>query len=113
MSTANDDFKDFILEQLGPPAYFKCKAMFGGYGLYLQKIFFAILHDSRLFFRVNAATQPTFDAAGSEAFRPRAGLEMKGYREVPAEIIESRQRLLDFAFEAAEIPPGQQDNLRP
>lgn len=109
----NDEFKDFILDQLGPPAYFKCAAMFGGYGLYLQKIFFGIVYDSRLFFRVNDATRPAFDAAGSETFRPRPGLEMKGYREVPATIIEDRSQLLNFAFDAAEIPPGQQDNLRP
>lgn len=109
----NDDFKDFVLDQLGPLAYFKCKAMFGGYGLYLQKIFFAIIYDSRLFMKVNDATRGAFDAAGSETFHPKANMEMKGYREVPAEVIESRERLMEFAFDAAEIPPGQRDNLRP
>jgi DNA transformation protein len=109
----NDDFKDFVLDQFGPLRYFRCQPMFGGYGLYLQTIFFGIIYDSRLFFRVNDATRPAFDATGSETFRPKPGTEMKGYREVPADIIEDPDKLARFAFDAAEVPTSQRRNLRP
>jgi DNA transformation protein len=110
---ANDDFRDFVRDQLDGLEYLKCTPMFGGYGLYLQKIFFGIVFDSRLFYRVNAETEPALEAADSETFRPRPGMEMKGYREVPADILEDASRLRAFTLKAAEVPPGQQGNLRP
>lgn len=40
----NDGFKDFVLDQLADLRGLRCRAMFGGYGLYRGNTFFGIIH---------------------------------------------------------------------
>jgi len=43
--------------------------MFGGYGLRSGGVFFGIVHKGRLYFKVDDASRPDYQAAGSEPFR--------------------------------------------
>jgi TfoX/Sxy family transcriptional regulator of competence genes len=44
--------------------------MFGGVGLYLDGLFFALIDDDTLFFKTDEATRKRYESAGSKAFCP-------------------------------------------
>ncbi|MEC4670992.1 MAG: TfoX/Sxy family protein [Nitrospirota bacterium] len=56
--TRQDSFKEFVLDQLAAMESVTCRAMFGGFGLYRQGVFFGILHKGRLYFKTNDHTPP-------------------------------------------------------
>lgn len=97
-----DSFRDFVLEQLAPLNGLLCKHMFGGYGLYCGEQFFGIVHDERLYFKTNPDTLPEFLAYHAPVFAPSEKQVLKNYREVPADILEDRERLLVWAKKAAQ-----------
>lgn len=97
----NDSFKDFVLDQLGGLTAVTCCAMFGGYGLYQGEAFFGIIHKGRLYFKTRSLTAPAYLARGMKSFRPNAKQMLKTYYEVPVDIIEDEEQLIDWAERAA------------
>jgi TfoX/Sxy family transcriptional regulator of competence genes len=104
-SLSNTEFRDFILAQLQDLPYLKCAPMFGGWGMYLLKIFFGIIYGGELYVRVNSATQPVFDAADAPYFQPRSGVDVKQYRRVPPEILQDTVALRGLVCAAADFDP--------
>jgi len=56
--------------------------MFGGYGIFHQGKMFALVADSRLYFKVDDSTRQAFEVAGSARFRSMP------YYEVPGDVME-------------------------
>ena len=54
-----------LLAVLGPV---RAKRMFGGWGLYAQDLFVALIAFDRLYLKTDASTRPHFEAAGGEPF---------------------------------------------
>ncbi len=96
----DDSFKEFVLDQLRHLHGVSCRAMFGGYGLYRDEVFFGIVHDSRLYFKTDAETRPAYLEAGTRPFRPNAKQTLKTYYEVPVEVIEDAEKLTAWAQQA-------------
>ena len=57
---------DAKLAPLGP---FRAKAMFSGYGLYLDGIIFGLVLRENFYLKVDDRNRPDFAKAGSEPFR--------------------------------------------
>lgn len=94
-------FKDFILDQLKTGVRdVSCRAMFGGHGLYQDKVFFGIIHKGRLYFKTDAASQAEFVRLGMKPFQPNAGQTLKTYYEVPVDIVEDGEQLASWAERA-------------
>ena len=74
--------------------------MFGGYGLYSDKIFFGIIYDSQLFLKTNDDTRPTYVERGMKPFRPNAKQTLTSYYEVPAAVLEESDDLIVWANDA-------------
>lgn len=90
-------YKTFVLEKLSAVSPVSARGMFGGVGLYAEGLFFALMDDDRLYFKVDEATRPGFMAAGMGAFDPfKDGKPMNGYYEVPGEILEDEDRLPEW-----------------
>ena len=64
------NYRDFVLEQLGRVTSVTGKAMFGGVGINAQGLFFTLIDEDRLYFKVDDATRPDFERLGMEPFRP-------------------------------------------
>lgn len=96
----NDSFKDFILDQLDALPEIECRAMFGGYGLYSDEIFFGIIFKDRLYFKTNARSAVPYRRLGMKPFAPNGKQKLKNYYEVPVDIIEDSDRLTVWAREA-------------
>ena len=93
----DDSFKEFVLDQLHDLDRVTCRRMFGGYGLYQGKIFFGILYKGRLYFKTDASTRHSYLEIGMKPFRPNAKMTLKTYYEVPADIIEDPDQLMEWA----------------
>lgn len=102
MNKKDESFKDFILDQLGELDNIEARRMFGGYGLYQDEWFFAILHKGRLYFKIDEATVGEYRRRKMRPFRPSARQTLKSYYQVPVEIIEDADQLARWAGRAVQ-----------
>lgn len=89
-SSARRAFADHVVDLLRGMGAVRAKPMFGGHGLYLDGLMFALLADGRCFIKVDAETLPVFEAERCLPFV----FEAKGrrvaltYREAPLEALD-------------------------
>jgi DNA transformation protein and related proteins len=99
---------DHCSELLAPLGAVRAKRMFGGYGLYVDDLFIALIAAERLYLKVDAATQPAFESAGCEVFSYAKDPAGNGkpitmsYWTVPAEAMESPALMQPWARQAIE-----------
>lgn len=98
----SSSFNEFVLDQLSSLGDVTCRAMFGGQGVYSGKTFFAIIYRDRLYFKTGDANRPAYEGRGMKPFRPNERQTMK-YHEVPADVIENRAELVNWARESIHI----------
>ena len=99
------DYRDFILEQLAGAGRVTPRAMFGGVGLYLDGLFFALIDDDTLYFKADEASRGRYEAAGSRPFCPDPSRpeQAMGYWQVPADVLEDPEALAAWAREAQGV----------
>lgn len=101
---SEDSFTAFVIDQLRGLGGVEARAMFGGKGLYWKDKIFGLIDEGRLYFRVSDATAGRYQALGSKPFEPWPGHVMKGYYEVPANILEDADEAVAWAREAWFLP---------
>ena len=95
----NRAFTDRVVGLLLPLGPVKARAMFGGWGIYLDGVMFALVATDRLFIKVDQESKTRFADAGSRPFtyegksRP---VEMS-YWEAPEGSLDSTENLLPWA----------------
>jgi DNA transformation protein len=72
----SDEFTDYVMELLGPFGTVRTRRMFGGYGVYLDGLMFAIVSDDTLYLKSDEMNRTEFEQAGCEIF----GYARKGKR---------------------------------
>ena len=95
------EYLDYLIDQLKAFGPVTTKRMFGGAGLYQQGVFFGIVADDTLYFKIDDANKADYEAAGSGPFRP-FGTYAMGYYEVPADVLEDPDELVLWAKKAFE-----------
>ena len=96
---ADATFVEFVLDQLTSLPEVRSRRMFGGHGIYSGQAFFAVVDEGRLYFRVDDASRPEYEARGMKPFNPM-GSPMLGYWEVPADVLEDAAELTRWARKA-------------
>jgi len=96
-------YRDFVVEQLERVAPVTAKSMFGGVGLYAQGLFFALIAEDRLYFKVDDTTRPDFERLGMKPFRPFGEENAMGYYEVPADVLEDVAQLEPWMRKAIDV----------
>ena len=99
----SESYREFVLEQLGRVAPVTAKRMFGGVGIYSQGVFFALIAEDRLYFKVDDSTRPDFERMGMEPFRPFGEDSAMGYYEVPADVVEDTGQLEPWMRKAINV----------
>jgi DNA transformation protein len=99
----SESYRVFVLEQLGRVAPVTAKSMFGGVGIYAQGLFFALIAEDRLYFKVDDSTRPDFEHFGMEPFRPFGEDGAMGYYEVPADVVEDALQLAPWMNKAIDV----------
>lgn len=111
----SDDYLDYVLEQLDDVGEVTVRKMFGGYGLYLDGIFFALISSQHvLYFKVDESNRADYEAMHMSQFKPLH------YYEVPVEVLEDRTLLNVWArkayavarHKAAEKTPKRRGNRK-
>jgi len=97
-------FRDRMLGRLLPVGPVEARSMFGGFGLYLDGLMFALIAFDRLYFKIDDGNRQDFVDAGTEAFsyqgRTRR-IEMS-YYELPAAVLDDPTALIDWAGHALD-----------
>lgn len=98
----SQEYLAYLIDQLKALGPVSAKRMFGGAGLYLRGLFFGLVADDALFFKVDETNRKDYLDAGSGPFKPFGTYEM-GYYEVPADVLEDPDELARWARKAVEI----------
>jgi DNA transformation protein len=99
-------FLEFVLDQLDACGPITAKRMFGGVGLYAGDRFFAVMMDDTIYLKVDDATRPSYEAAGSRAFNPFPEKSATGslqYFEVPLAVLEDADELARWATKSIAV----------
>ena len=95
----SDDFVDYVMELLGPFGTVGARRMFGGHGVYLDGLMFAIVSEDTLYLKADELNRIEFEQAGCEIF----GYARKGKRatlgffRAPEDAMESPELMLPWA----------------
>jgi len=97
----SSSFLTFVLEQLAGVRHVSHKRMFGGVGLYSDDVFFAVIDNDTVFFKVNDDTRPRYEKRRMPPFAPIPGKPpMRGYYQVPPAVLEDADELAAWANDA-------------
>ena len=101
-----DSFHTYVVEDLfGEIPGITSRAMFGGYGIYKDGIFFALIADGELFFKVNEETKKKYEALGSRPFTyTMRGKKMTmNYWLLPEEIMSDPEQLIEWVEQSVAL----------
>lgn len=101
----SSSFRTFIVDQLSRVApRVRARHMFGGVGIYAGELFFALIADDTLYFKVDDSTRADFEARGMGPFRPygESG-ETMGYYALPDELLEDPETLRPWVEKAIAV----------
>jgi DNA transformation protein len=95
----SDEFVDYVMELLGPFGTVRTRRMFGGYGVYLDGLMFAIVSGDALYLKADPMNRIEFEQAGCEVFTyARKGKRATlGFFRAPEDAMESAELMLPWA----------------
>ena len=94
----SEEYLDYAADQLGCLGPIVSKRMFGGVGLYFDGLFFGLIADDVLYFKVDDENRRAYEAAGSKPFQPYGDDSYSmSYYEVPVEVLEDVDQLKAWA----------------
>ena len=101
MASVDNEFVLTFAEILAPLGAIRIKRMFGGFGLYCDGVFFAIVADDVAYLKGDEQTRKAYDDMGMAPFVvPSGRAQTLSYFEVPGEWIEDGDQLMAFAHMA-------------
>jgi DNA transformation protein len=98
----NNEFVDFVVESLQPLGPVSARRMFGGHGIFMDRLMFGLIADDQLYLKVDDRNRAAYEAEGLQPFIYSAKgkrIEMS-YREAPGEGFDDQTILCDWGREA-------------
>ncbi len=98
-------YRDYALDLLAPLGPVSARRLFGGGGLFYGEVMFAIISGEELYFKVDDANRPDYEAAGEQPFTySRGGKDraLKSYYRVPDALYDDADELLVWARKAVD-----------
>ena len=100
----NEEFKNFVLDQLQGIDEFETKRMFGGLALLLQGSAFAKIKHDKVWLKVDESNLEDFKEQGMKQYTYGKDNSRKlNFYETPIEIIEDRDKLKDWVKKSIEV----------
>lgn len=95
------EFVAYLVDRLGPLGDVRARAMFGGHGLYLDGLMFALVASDTLYLKVDDENRDRYHAVGLEPFKPSEDKPMTmSYYPLAEEVFEDQDSLIEWAREA-------------
>ena len=89
-----------ILDMLIDLGDVRSRAMFGGYGIYYDRVMIGLIASGIFYLKVDDGNRGTFEAEGSKPFTYRRKGQEKAvamsYWEVPTDVLENREALCQW-----------------
>ncbi len=103
--SVSPSFQTFVGDQLSRVAQqVRARRMFGGVGIYSGELFFALIADDTLYFKVDDSNRADYEARQMEPFRPYGYEgEVMQYYQVPEDLIEDAEALRSWAEKALAV----------
>jgi len=100
----SEEFVRHVLDLMAPLGAVRARAMFGGHGIYLGEIFFAIVVDDRLYFKTDVVSRAGYEKSGMGPFTyvARGRRVELSYHEAPPDVLESAGIMRRHALEALD-----------
>jgi DNA transformation protein and related proteins len=110
----SSSFRTFIVDQLSRIVpQLRVRGMFGGVGIYAGRLFFALIADDTLYFKVDDSNRAEFERLGMKPFQPYGeGGEVMQYYQVPAEFLEDPEALRPWAEKAIAVADRKKKGKR-
>ena len=103
------EFRTFVEDQIGRVAPIRSQRMFGGLGLYSAGLFFGVVDDDLVYFKVDDATRQRYVKRRMKPFDPM-GSPMNGYWQVPPDVLEDADELASWVREALGVAERARKN---
>ena len=103
--SANDSIVALLKDILAPLGGFQARRMFGGLGLYLDGVFFAILNDGELYVRVSDRSRPDYKAEGMKPFTyatKQGEKAIDSYWRVPERLFDEPDEMIPWVRASVE-----------
>jgi DNA transformation protein len=94
------EFVEHVVETMRAFGDVTAKSMFGGWGLYREGVFFALVAEESLYLKTDEENRADFEALGLEPFvyaTRDGGSIVMSYRQAPDEALESPQVMAEWA----------------
>ncbi len=102
----SNDYITYILDLLSELGSLRIKRMFGGAGVYCDELYFAILIDDELYFKVDDRNRKDYEQLGLKPFTyvmKNGRTSTMSYYPVPADVVDDEVQLADWAGKALEV----------
>jgi len=99
------EFQSFIADLVAPLGPVRIRRMFGGAGLFLDDVMFALIAGDQLYFKVDDTTRPDFEAQGKGPFTyARAGTQraLTSYYQAPEFLFDDPDEMRTWARRSAD-----------
>lgn len=112
--SVSPSFRTFVIEQLSRVRRdIRTKSMFGGVGIYAGELFFALIDDDLVYFKVDDTNRSVFENRGMGPFMPGGeGGEAMQYYQVPEDVLEDMEELRSWMEGAIEVAQRNKSRTR-
>ena len=99
---SSPEFRDRMLGLLLPFGPVRARSMFGGFGMFLDEVMFALIAFDKLYFKVDGENLPDFQGFGAEPFtyQGRTKPIRMSYYQVPDQVMADPGELAAWAGRA-------------
>lgn len=99
----NEDYLNYIQDQLSEFGEVEVKRMFGGIGLFCEGLMFGKIGGDTFRLKVDATNQKDYEGRGMKPFYSETKKKGMPYWEVPQEVLEDRSELKKWATKSFEV----------
>ena len=104
--TANQQIVELLHDVLAPLGHVTARRMFGGIGVYLDGLFFALLFDGTAYFKVSEDTRAAYEAEGMGPFTyetDHGEHALKSYWRLPERLYDEPDEMIVWARAALQV----------
>lgn len=99
----DENYVQFVVDQLGGVGDLLRKKMFGGVGFYVDGIMFGLIGNDRFYLKADDTNVKDYEAAGMKAFMSERKGKGMPYYEVPADVLENAAELKKWAVKSLQV----------
>lgn len=99
----SDEYLEYITDQLSEFGNFETKRMFGGVGFFREGLMFGKIGSETFRLKVDDTNKAAYESRGMKPFYSESKKKGMPYWEVPADILEDRTQLAEWAAQSFSI----------